>query len=158
MKLAPLAEDRRQAVSRTMKLVVFDLDGTLASTNAVDEECFVQAFEQSLGIGTLNTNWPEYQHVTDSGVVREAFANAFSRAPSSAEISKFVECFVGLLNQRYRTSNDRFGEVPGAASLIRALRGNSRWAVAIATGSWERSARFKIKMAGIGLDDCPAAF
>ncbi len=141
-----------------MKLVVFDLDGTLTSTVAVDEECFMQAFEQSLGIETLNTNWSEYQHVTDSGVVREAFAKAFGRAPSSTEISRFVESFVRLLNQYYSASSNRFGEVPGAASLIRGLRADSRWAVAIATGSWERSARFKIEMARIGANDCPAAF
>ena len=141
-----------------MKLVVFDLDGTLASTFDVDEECFVQALGQSLGIESPNTNWLEYEHVSDSGVVLEAFAKTFGRVPSATEVSKFVECFVGLLSQRYRTDHHRFREIPGAGSLIHGLKRHSQWRIAIATGSWERSARFKMKMANIGVDDCPAAF
>lgn len=105
-----------------MKLAVFDVDGTLTSTFAVDEECFAQAFGQSLGIDTLNTNWWEYEHVTDSGILGEAFSQAFGRAPSSTEIARFIESFVDLLSQHYRASNDRFGEIPGAGSLIRGLR------------------------------------
>jgi phosphoglycolate phosphatase-like HAD superfamily hydrolase len=141
-----------------MKLVVFDLDGTLARTNAVDEECFVQAFSDSLGIYPLNTNWPEYEHITDSGVIREAYANSFGRDPNPIEISNFVECFLALLNERHRTNADLFAEIPGASSLLAALRRHAQWRVAIATGSWERSARFKIKTSGIGADSDPAAF
>ena len=128
-----------------MKLVVFDLDRTLASTFDIDEECFVQALVQSLGIEKPNTNWLEYEHVTDSGVVREAFATTFGRLPSTTEVLRFVECFVELLTHRYQKENHRFREVPGAASLLRRLKGNSEWRAAIATGSWERSARFKMK-------------
>jgi phosphoglycolate phosphatase-like HAD superfamily hydrolase len=141
-----------------MKLVIFDLDGTLASTVAVDEECFVQAYAYSFGIDTLNRNWLDYQHVTDSGVIRESFANSFGRVPEPDEISKFIERFVGLLNDRFCKSVDLFGEVPGAASLLVSLRQDTQWGVAIATGCWERSARFKMKSAGLDGSDLPAAF
>jgi len=39
-----------------MNLVVFDLDGTLTDTNAVDDECFVQALRIAFKIGDVNTN------------------------------------------------------------------------------------------------------
>jgi phosphoglycolate phosphatase-like HAD superfamily hydrolase len=141
-----------------MKLAVFDLDGTLASTFAVDVECFVQAFRDALGIDRMNTVWTDYKHVTDSGVTSEAFVTAYRRAPSHDEISRLVECFVALLEERARTSNHRFGEIPGASEFLRRLRESSEWAIAIATGSWERSARFKIGKAGLDTADCPAAF
>jgi phosphoglycolate phosphatase-like HAD superfamily hydrolase len=141
-----------------MNLVVFDLDGTLASTFDVDEECFVRALIESLGIESPNTNWMEYEHVTDSGVVREAFTRTFGRAPNAPEESRFIECFVGLLSDRYVSSTQRFGEIPGAASLIRGLKNNSEWGIAIATGGWERSARLKMRVANLGVEDCPAAF
>ena len=40
-----------------MKLLVLDLDGTLTRTDAVDEECFVEAFADVFGIRDLNTRW-----------------------------------------------------------------------------------------------------
>ncbi len=56
-----------------MKLLVFDLDGTLTKTNAVDEECFVQAFADVFSIRDVNTRWSEYDHVTDVGVLQQVF-------------------------------------------------------------------------------------
>ena len=141
-----------------MKLVVFDLDGTLTKTFAVDEQCFVQAFADALGLNEVNKNWSEYEHVTDSGVIQEIFTNSFGRAPDPKEVSKFVDCFVGLLSHQYSKSVDRFGEVPGAAAMLVNLEKNSHWGAAIATGGWQRSAMFKMKAAGIGADQLPAAF
>ena len=47
-----------------MKLLVCDLDGTLARSVAVDEECFIKAFADVFDIRDLNTTWMEYEHVT----------------------------------------------------------------------------------------------
>ena len=66
-----------------MKLVVFDLDGTLTATSAVDETCFVQAFADSLNIHRLSTNWLDYDHATDTAVARQAFLKQFGREPES---------------------------------------------------------------------------
>ena len=139
-----------------MKLVIFDLDGTLTKTFAIDEQCFVQAFADALGINAVNRNWSEYEHVTDSGVLQEVFRKSLGRAPEASEVAAFVQCFVGSLNHHYCKSIDDFGEVPGAASMLVTLKENSDWGAAIATGSWERSARFKMKAAGIDADPLPA--
>jgi phosphoglycolate phosphatase-like HAD superfamily hydrolase len=141
-----------------MRLVVFDLDGTLTRTNAVDEVCFVQAFAD-LGFRDMNTNWMDYEHVTDSGVARQVFIERFGREPNLVEASNIVERFVELLRGRHALNREGFVETPGAASLLRNLRGNgSQWGVAIATGCWTASARFKMRWAGLDLDGCPAAF
>ena len=140
-----------------MNLAVFDLDGTLTRTVDVDGDCYLQAFADSLGVTGVNDNWSDYEDVTDLGVMQEVFRTRVGRAPESVEIARFVECFVELLRDRYRGSPGAFGEVPGATAFLARLR-QSRWAVAIATGGWERSARFKIETGGIDAGNLPAAF
>ena len=76
-----------------MKLAVFDLDGTLSATNVVDDRCFVQALRIAFDIQRVNTNWTEYRHVTDLGVMLEAFKHSYGRQPEPKEISRFTECF-----------------------------------------------------------------
>jgi phosphoglycolate phosphatase-like HAD superfamily hydrolase len=141
-----------------MNLVVFDLDGTLTTTFAVHVQCFVQAFRAALNIEHLNTNWTEYRDVTDSGVLFQAFNNAYGRDPDAAEVSKFITCFVSLLTEAHSTNTDSFGEIPGAAAFLAHLQQHPNWRIAIATGSWERCARFKMTVAGINADGIPASF
>jgi len=140
-----------------VNLAVFDLDGTLTKTSVVDGDCYLQAFADSFGINGVNDNWSDYEHVTDLGVMQEVFRARLGRAPHRAEIATFVECFVERLRDRYHGAPGGFGEVPGATAFLARLR-QSGWAVAMATGGWERSARFKIETAGIGAGHYPAAF
>jgi phosphoglycolate phosphatase-like HAD superfamily hydrolase len=141
-----------------MKLVVFDLDGTLTMTNAVDSECFIQALRVAFGLNAINENWAEYECVTDLGVIVELFKGNFDRQPDPAELSSFVECFVSFLRQAHTASPDGFAQVPGAAALLNRFQQNGEWGAAIATGCWEDSARFKMTAAGIGGSNFPAAF
>src|SRR5438093_13115293 len=141
-----------------MKLVVFDLDGTLTATNAVDDECFVQALRIAFNIDLINTNWTEYSHVTDSGVMAAAFREKFGRDAEPSEASRFIECFVSLLTEAHSTNRNSFSEIPGAAALVAGLHKHSQWRPAIATGGWERSARFKMAAAGIDANGIAAAF
>src|SRR5207302_6848837 len=49
-------------IPRRHELLVLDLDDTLTATNAVDDECFVQALRIAFNIVLTNTNWTEYSH------------------------------------------------------------------------------------------------
>jgi phosphoglycolate phosphatase-like HAD superfamily hydrolase len=141
-----------------MKLVVFDLDGTLTRTSAVDETCFVQAFAEALNIHQLSTNWLDYDHATDTAVARQAFLKHFGREPEFEEISKLVECFMELLNRHHALDCTLFSEVAGASAFLNDLQRNSEWEIALATGGWKRSAEFKIRSAGLPLGNIPAAY
>ena len=141
-----------------MKLAVFDLDGTLTATNAVDDDCFVRALRIVFDIDLINTNWTAYSHVTDAGVMAVAFGQNHGRDPEPAEISSFIECFVALLNEECSIRPDLFGEIPGAVAFLAAIRHHPEWRAAIATGGWERSARFKMTAAGINADGIAASF
>lgn len=40
-----------------MKLVMFDIDGTLTQTDAVDGACFVKALEEVFGFAGISDDW-----------------------------------------------------------------------------------------------------
>lgn len=141
-----------------MKLVVFDFDGTLARTDGVDGECFIQAIEEALQIRDFSKEWTDYEHVTDEGITRQIFMERFGRQPHDEERTKVIDHFVGLLNTRCIANKLEFGEVPGAAFLVNQLREGGEWAVALATGAWRRSVEFKTQRAGLPIADIPSAF
>ena len=51
------------------RVAIFDLDGTLAETMAVDVRCYVEAIHAHFGEVPLDTEWDSYPHVTDTGVI-----------------------------------------------------------------------------------------
>ena len=140
-----------------MNLSIFDIDGTLTESVAVDEVCFVQAFRDVLGIERINTNWLDYNFQTDSGLALEICRNHLGRDPSGAEISRLQSRFVALLCAAVEGDGKPIREIPGASALLELLEEHPRWHVAIATGGWNVSARFKLASAGLVVDALPWA-
>ncbi|MFL6231736.1 MAG: HAD family hydrolase [Thermoanaerobaculia bacterium] len=130
-----------------MRLAIFDLDGTLTDTNAVDEECYLEAAAAELGLA-LNPDWSAYPHCTDAGIAREALAGFFGRPASDLEIDRWRERFVALLRNRLAQDPARFSAIPGAIALLSRLPGEG-WHLCIATGGWGRSAEIKRRAAGL---------
>ena len=140
-----------------MNLVVFDVDGTLTDTSGVDARCFVGALEGAFGVADGSSDWEEYVHVTDSGITREVFDRKYGRPPTAAETQVFVDRFLALLQEGFRSEPGDFAEIPGAGHLVDALPRISDWKVGIATGGWRASAMFKMRCAGIRFDGAPLA-
>lgn len=142
---------------RTRNLAIFDIDGTLTQSVAVDEVCFVQTFRDVLGIERINTNWLEYTFFTNSGLALEICRNHLGRDPGGAEISRLRSRFAELLCEAVEGRGQPIGEVPGAAALLHRLGVHPQWPVAIATGGWSVSARFKLASACLPVDAFPWA-
>lgn len=141
-----------------MKLVIFDIDGTLTNTNEIDNGCFVKALEESLGITEISTDWAEYPHTTDSGITQFIFQERFRRHPEEKELSECKSRFVDLLNVARRADASKFTEIAGASVALERLKQDANWAVAIATGSWRDPALLKLRAAGIEIDGIAAAY
>lgn len=141
-----------------MKLVIFDIDGTLTNTNDVDDACFVKALAESHGINGINKDWAVYPHTTDSGITQFIFQERFGRDPEEKELSKLKSYFVDLLNVEYRSDAANFTEIAGASIALERLRQDANWAVAIATGSWRGAALLKLRAAGIEVGGIAAAY
>jgi phosphoglycolate phosphatase-like HAD superfamily hydrolase len=140
-----------------MNLAIFDIDGTLTESVAVDEVCFVQAFRDVLDIEGINTNWLDYNFQTDSGLAVEICRNHLGRDPGGAEIRRLQARFAQLLCAAVEGAGQPIGAIPGAALLLHSLGAQRRWLVAIATGGWGVSARFKLASAGLVVDAFPWA-
>src|SRR3989442_12080081 len=141
-----------------MNLAIFDIDGTLTETNAVDEICFVQAFADAHAITEINTNWMQYRCVTDSGIMFQIFHERFGRTPDDDELRNYKACLVNLLETHRAKDPSLFAEISGAARALSRLNREREWAVALATGCWRVSAELKLKAAGIYTEEFPAAF
>jgi len=141
-----------------MNLAIFDVDGTLTETNAVDEICFVQAFADAHSITEINTNWMQYQYVTDSGIMFQIFQERFGRPPADGEFQNYKSCLVNLLETHRSRDPSLFAEISGASRALIRLNEETEWAVALATGCWRVSAELKLKAAGIQAEHLPAAF
>lgn len=128
-------------------LLVFDVDGTLTRTNGIDGRCYARALAEWLG-APVDTEWSRYRLVTDPGIAAEAFERRHGRVPGAEEMAALRERFLSLL----RATEEPVREVPGAAALLRELRGRADVATAIATGAWSDSAIWKLRRAGIAAD------
>ena len=121
-----------------MNLAIFDIDGTLIDSNAVDNECFLASLEASA------EDWSDYPHHTDRGLTREFRRRKWSRDPSEDDIKTHRTAFTDALRKRITTLR----EIRGAKVFLEFLRERG-WEIALATGAWSESALLKLKAAGL---------
>ena len=140
-----------------MKLVVFDLDGTLTRTVAVDADSYVRAFADVFGMAGIDTDWSRYRDYTDGGIAREIFESRRGRKPTPAEMERLISRFTSLLAEAGRQDPSLFSPVAGAGEALRRLEADGSFRVAIATGCWLASARLKLDLAGLRLAHLPIA-
>jgi len=134
------------------RLAVFDIDGTLTDTNAVDEECYLRAVAEVLGLEAAALDWSQAPHVTDSALLRWLCERHCGRTLGDGEAEATIGRFLELLRAELAAAPGRFRATPGAPAVIGCLR-EAGWEVALATGGWEPSARLKLAAAGLAADD-----
>jgi FMN phosphatase YigB (HAD superfamily) len=138
-----------------MHAVIFDIDGTLLHSAAVDDALYRQAVRTVLGEVHLRPTLHDYQFVTDTGILRQILAD--NEIGGEQEYLEAIrETFVGMLEAHVH-HHGPFTEIPGAADLLRSLQSSSAHAVAMATGGWRQSAELKLSSAGIDFTDIPLA-
>ncbi len=128
-----------------MNIALFDIDGTLTASNAIDSECRAEAFRDVFGFD-LNTNWNAYDHVTDRGIAIQALRER-GRLATEHDLSLDRARCVQLLTERMT----KLDEIPGAGAFLAALLARD-WRIALCTGAWGDSARLKMSRAGLPLD------
>lgn len=138
-----------------MDLVLFDIDGTLIRSMEYDGECLVAALHEVFGFTDIEDDWSRYEHITDAGILIEAYEKRRGRPPSTNEIEGFCGYFAKLLAER--CSQHRLEEVAGAGLLLVALEARPDIAVAFATGCFRRTAALKMQSARLSFDQASSA-
>ena len=133
---------------------MFDIDGTICDTQEVEGRCYAQAIESVLGVSLSTLDWRTYEEPTSSAIVRDLLAGDLESVRKEEEIERE---FVRLLEQERPRFPGDFTPLPGAVEFIFRLKDEANCPVAIATGCYQASARFKLKCCGIALDEFPHA-
>ena len=130
-------------------MIVFDVDGTLTRSTALDAALYAQAFAEVFAAPLPSTDWTRYANVTDRGIAEEAVARLGRAAGGIAARERRV---VALLGEALRGAP--IAEVPGAGAMLRRLRADGH-RLALATGCWTASARAKLAAARLDVADLP---
>lgn len=130
-----------------MKLVIFDIDGTLTLGDGLGTRCFFAAFDEVFGKGIVDRRLDTYAESTDGGIAHEAALRALGRPPSQAELERFKAAYLGLLEREIVRRQRPYRAVPGADRVLPMLASHAGWHVAIATGNWRRAASLKLRCA-----------
>jgi phosphoglycolate phosphatase-like HAD superfamily hydrolase len=135
-------------------LAVFDNDGTICDTQEVEGLCFGRAIESVTGRALSTLDWTQYDEPTSTAIVRSLLAGEPAAATKEEAIKR---TFLRLLEEEQPKFPGDFVPLPGTIEFITRLQNERICSVAIATGCFERSARFKLRCCGITLDDFPHA-
>ena len=138
-----------------MHASVFDIDGTLVRSTAIDAKLYTHAVTEVLGPVDFRPRFSDYTHVTDSGILAVVLDD--NRISHDADtIPTIKNRFVELL-ARHLSDSGPLQVVAGAPALLSFLRGSNLHRVAIATGGWRQTALMKLASAGLDVEQIPLA-
>ena len=138
-----------------MHAKIFDIDGTLLQSAAVDDQLYRQAVRSVLGEVRFRASLNDYEFVSDSGVLRHVLMdNGLSE--SKEEVAEIKARFLGLLRAHF-DEHGPFPEMPGARAFFDRIRSTDDCSVGIATGGWRHTAIAKLESTGFDITDVPLA-
>jgi beta-phosphoglucomutase-like phosphatase (HAD superfamily) len=133
-----------------MHLIMFDLDGTLVDSNAIDSQCYLQALVDvfSFDLDKIDRNWGNYPQITDAGILQTLCQTELGRDPTPGELYAYQQRFLELLI--IAVSQKPLQSIAGASEILDSLNADPHYAIllrrgsanAIATGEWKQTALF----------------
>ena len=128
-----------------LRLVLFDIDGTLLSTNGIAKHTFAEAVDQVFGMRTVAREH-DFAGKTDQQIYTEVLT-ASGVEPDRIQEKKdeALNLFLDLLEQRI-TEND-ITVHPGVHKLLDTLTDETVTTIGLLTGNMIRGARIKLQPA-----------
>lgn len=138
------------------KLAIFDIDGTLIThLPGGNDKCFIRTMKAEWGVDWLVDTtefWATFTHATDSYIAGEMYRRQFGRDPEPAEVERVKAVLLADMRGEFTAGGSRYLATEGAEGLFKAVRGLGGWEIAIATGNWGATGRFKVENAGINTE------
>jgi phosphoglycolate phosphatase len=126
-----------------VKVLLFDIDGTLVLTGGAGARAMARAFEEVFGIqngfGTVPMNGR-----TDFSIVTDAAARHEVRC-DPASLQRFHDIYIEHLAREVHLPGPRKGMMPGVGPLLDALAPRNDVYLALLTGNFESGARIKLE-------------
>ena len=129
-----------------MKLLLFDIDGTLLLTNGAGTRAANRAFEKIYGIKNA-MNRIDAAGKTDPIILKEIFMNELNRDFSKEEAQELYKHYVPFLEEETRKSE--ITVMPGVIKLLENLTPRKDMVIGVATGNIEEGAWIKLRSAGL---------
>jgi phosphoglycolate phosphatase len=129
-----------------VKLLLFDIDGTLVLTGGAGIRALNRAFQQVVGIDNAMENIRPHGK-TDPAIVREIFharAAAANVVHSADLVNQILDAYVSFLPEEVRSSQS-YRILPGITSFLEAFSGHPDIVLGLATGNVEKGARIKLE-------------
>lgn len=137
-------------------LVIFDVDGTLALTSRVDDDCWTDAAREVLDVESMSTDWSTYSHSTDEAIASDLIRDRTDLPGTVETVHRVRDAFVVRIRAALERDPSLFRPVPGSPAVFERLAA-AGWASAIATGGWRTTACLKMDAAGVPHHGVPAA-
>jgi len=132
-----------------MTTYLFDIDGTLARSNDLDERLFARAIEEVLGVAGISTDWATYADTTDEAITRELIEKHRAGEDPNLLVSNTRARFIELVRADLGDLRRTITPVPGVPDILARLARQEGAALAMATGGWPESARLKLEAIGV---------
>jgi phosphoglycolate phosphatase-like HAD superfamily hydrolase len=130
-----------------MKLVLFDIDGTLMSTGAAGSDAMRHVFTELCGIPDGFAGI-EMSGKTDAAILREALIK-HQLDEAVVPVDVFHERYIPRLRLTLQEPHRPRRLMPGIPHLLEALAGQPDLVLGLLTGNFERGAQLKLESFGI---------
>jgi phosphoglycolate phosphatase-like HAD superfamily hydrolase len=130
---------------QNIRLILFDIDGTLLDTHGAGRRAFARAVEQITGRPD-DLSHISFAGATDLDLLRNLLAE-IGREPSAEEEQLFIRTLAAELEKDLVKS--RVKVFPGVMTLMDALSKDQRILVGLVTGNIDEGARVKLACAGL---------
>lgn len=138
-----------------VRLVLFDIDGTLIRTHGAGVKAFARAFAVEFGLGN-GTETMSFAGRTDTSLVRE-FLQQHGHHVTHGDMQRFQDCYVFLLDHYLRESTG--GVIPGVKEFMVSLKkANPSVVFGLLTGNIRLGAEIKLRHFGLWGDFVTGAF
>jgi phosphoglycolate phosphatase len=126
-----------------VKLLLFDIDGTLVLTGGAGIRALNRAFKQVVGIENAMEGIRPHGK-TDPAIVREIFVGRGVSGHSPDTVGRILDVYVEFLPDEVRKS-PAYRILPGILKFLDAFKEHSGIVCGLATGNVERGARIKLE-------------
>jgi len=126
----------------SLKLVLFDIDGTLIDTGGAGARSWTWACEHAFDRRRVDIGKYSSAGMTDPVVARETFAEAIGREPTGEELARLMAAYLSVLPD-YVAASEGYRVLPGVQELLLRLH-DLGVLLGLTTGALEAGAHSKL--------------